>query len=318
MRTSASWTALSRRASRSTSWAEGGSGGRGGRRSTQAPPSRRIANVTFECPSPIVSASSGPSPRPARVQERLQRTAHQQRLELLLGGLLGRVDDGRHRRAPYPHTATRAAVGGFWGTSYANRTPDLHAPDPARRARAGRAAPGDDLRGARRAARRPAAATPRSTRSAASASPRSASSSTGSSSRPAPTARRKPSFNASDPNAYPALGQLDGLMAAAAGARHQGHPHAHRPRPALGDEDQEGSPEPAQRQAVRPVRHGAGPPLRRAGRDVVDLERAQPAAVPDAAVPQEAAGLSPGSTATSTAPRTARSAACPRTGATRS
>ena len=43
-------------------------------------------------------------------------------------------------------------------------------------------------------------------------------------------------------------------------------------------------------------------PLRRPGRDVVDLERAQPAAVPDAAVPQRPARTRRASTASSTRP----------------
>src|SRR6476660_3664807 len=66
VRTSASRTASSSRASRSTSWADGGSGGRGGRRSTQRSSPRAISNVTFEWPSPIGSASTGPLPSPFR------------------------------------------------------------------------------------------------------------------------------------------------------------------------------------------------------------------------------------------------------------
>ena len=47
------------------SWADGGSGGRGPRRSTKrTPPSRSTRYVTFDWPPPILAASSLPEPRP--------------------------------------------------------------------------------------------------------------------------------------------------------------------------------------------------------------------------------------------------------------
>ena len=55
---------VSTRASRSMSCALGGTGGRGGRRRTASQSSRAITKVTFEWPSPIGFAVSGPAPRP--------------------------------------------------------------------------------------------------------------------------------------------------------------------------------------------------------------------------------------------------------------
>ena len=76
-RTGVPSSALSRRASRSTSWAEGGSGGRGGRRSTTRASPRRTRKVMFEWPSPIRSASRRPCADAVRVEELLERLAHE-------------------------------------------------------------------------------------------------------------------------------------------------------------------------------------------------------------------------------------------------
>ena len=75
------------------------------------------------------------------------------------------------------------------------------------------------------------------------------------------------------------------------GARHRGHADAHRPGAALGDARQEGQPLLSGPEGVRRVRDRDGPPLRRLGQHVVDLERAQPAAVPQAAVQERQAVL---------------------------
>src|SRR5271165_6970050 len=63
-RAGVSRSAFSRRASRITSCALGGSGGRGGRRRTISCSPRTMRYVTFECPSPIGLASIAPAPRP--------------------------------------------------------------------------------------------------------------------------------------------------------------------------------------------------------------------------------------------------------------
>ena len=90
---------------------------------------------------------------------------------------------------------------------------------PALARRRARASPRqiDHLRGAARAAVGVHARRDARPDHVASASPTSASSSTGATSRPIPTARRKPDFDASDPDAYPAdkWDNLDGLIAAA-------------------------------------------------------------------------------------------------------
>src|SRR3954466_3153212 len=57
--------AFCRPASRTMSWADGGSGGRGGRRRTKRSPPRSIRKVKFEPPpSPMRVAVTGPEPRP--------------------------------------------------------------------------------------------------------------------------------------------------------------------------------------------------------------------------------------------------------------
>src|SRR4051794_35654930 len=75
------------------------------------------------------------------------------------------------------------------------------------------------------------------------------------------------------------------------GARHQGAADADRPGAEVGDQHEEGPPDPAEPQVLRPVRARGRRTLRRRHRHVVDLERAQPAAVPAAPVPQAHAGL---------------------------
>ena len=74
------------------------------------------------------------------------------------------------------------------------------------------------------------------------------------------------------------------------GARHHGPAHAHRPGAAWatnGAKDNVTRPSPKEFQAFATA---VGAPLRRPGRAVVDLERAQPAAVPAAAVSSQAHG----------------------------
>ena len=61
------------------SCAEGGSGGRGGRRSTSRAPSRSTRKVTFELPAPIRPTRSGPRPSPLLVEEALDVLEHEQR-----------------------------------------------------------------------------------------------------------------------------------------------------------------------------------------------------------------------------------------------
>ena len=243
MRTSASWTASGGAPRAARRGRRAGAAGAAAAQ-TQAPP-WRDAKVTFECPSPIGSASSGPSPRPRR-----------QGTPPAGGGPAAARAPARRppracRRWPsspgtVPSYRNPGRVGGpgdFLMRSHSSPSRS----SPARRAgRQAVAAPGDDLRGARRAARRQRGATRRSTRSAASASPRSASSSTGSSSRPARTARPSRSFDASDPRPIRRSGGSTADRGRR-GARHQGHAHAHRPGAALGDEEQEGRPEPAKR-----------------------------------------------------------------------
>ena len=84
-------SARSSRASRSTSWALGGSGPRGGRRSTTPVDS---ANVTFEWPSPIGVAVEVGGRLEALLGEELdQRLEHQQRLAVVGRGLGVSADD---------------------------------------------------------------------------------------------------------------------------------------------------------------------------------------------------------------------------------
>ncbi len=52
------------RASRTTSLAPGGMGGRGGRRSTASQPWRRSRKVALECPPGRAITSAGPEPMP--------------------------------------------------------------------------------------------------------------------------------------------------------------------------------------------------------------------------------------------------------------
>ena len=74
-------------------------------------------------------------------------------------------------------------------------------------------------------------------------------------------------------------------------ARHRGHAHAHGPGAGLGDEEAQRRHHAAERQAVRPLGHRGGAPLRRPRRPLVDLERAEPPALPRAAVQERAARL---------------------------
>src|SRR5215213_11012393 len=60
--------------------------------------------------------------------------------------------------------------------------------------------------------------------------------------------------------------------------------HGLRPGAALGDERCQGQPDAAEAQGVPAVHDGGRAPLRHEDQPLVDLERAQPAAVPAAAV----------------------------------
>ncbi len=101
------------------------------------------------------------------------------------------------------------------------------------------------------------------------------------------------------------------------GARDQGAPQPHRTRPALGHQEPQGQRHAAEPEGVPGVGDGGRPPLRRRGRDLVDLERAQPAAVPQAAVPQRQALLARPLPARSTRSACAASRRRPPTAATR-
>ncbi len=97
-----------------------------------------------------------------------------------------------------------------------------------------------------------------------------------------------------------------------------GHADAHRPGPEVGDQEQEGQPHGPGPEGVRRVRDRDRAPLRRRREHLVDLERAQPAAVPQAAVQERQAGSRRSSTASSTRPPTRACARRRRTRATRS
>ena len=90
-----------------------------------------------------------------------------------------------------------------------------------------------------------------------------------------------------------------------AGARHHGPAHAHRPGPALGHQDQARQRDPPEHEGVPGLRHRGRPPLRRPRRRVVDLERAQPPAVPAPAVRARRSRSPRASTATSSSPASA-------------
>ena len=75
------------------------------------------------------------------------------------------------------------------------------------------------------------------------------------------------------------------------GARHDRAAHAHRPGAEVGDARAARLPHRPRAQALRPVGDRGRAALRAAGRPVVDLERAQPAAVPPAAVQARPAGV---------------------------
>ena len=130
--------------------------------------------------------------------------------------------------------------------------------------------------------------------------------------------KTKPAFDASDPNAYPAdkWDNLDGLIAAAAARGVAGHADADRPGAQVGDQEQADNvtdPIPTEFGAFATAigrRYGDR------GEHVVDLERAQPAAVPQAAVQRAASRRRRSSTASSTRPPTracARRRPTPRT-----
>ena len=113
-------SALSSRASRSTSCALGGSGPRGGRRRTTPVDSPK---VTLEWPSPIGTAarSAGASRPPAR-EELAQRLEHQQRLAVV-GRALG-VGARRCRRGPRWRSSVPERTGRS-GQASASRPPQL-------------------------------------------------------------------------------------------------------------------------------------------------------------------------------------------------
>ena len=124
-------------------------------------------------------------------------------------------------------------------------------------------------------------------------------------------ARRSPDFDAADPNAYPA-GTWDTPRRAGrrrAGARDHGHADAHRPGPALGD--QGASATTSRSPSPKEFRRFATAVGRRYGdrvEHVVDLERAQPPAVPRArSTSSGKAAVRRSSTASSTAPASAGS-----------
>ena len=89
---------------------------------------------------------------------------------------------------------------------------------------------------------------------------------------------------------------------ATAGAFRRGSARGRRPRaapdrravgagPALGDRASQRPRHRPERDALRPLRGGRRAPMGRSGRHVVDLERAQPSAVPRTAVPPRPPGL---------------------------
>ena len=114
-------------------------------------------------------------------------------------------------------------------------------------------------------------------------------SSTGRTTRPPRRSKRRPDFDATDPDAYPAgaWSRLDGLFdsAQARGITVQLTLTGPVPRWATKSKrDNVTQPEP---EGVPGLRHRGRPPLRRPRRRVVDLERAQPPAVPAPAVREQ-------------------------------
>ena len=253
--------------------------------------------MTFECPSPTGSASIGPLAEPVRVEKGLQRAAHEQRRELEPRRLLGGVDDRRHgAREPRWRWPRRAepvpAPPGLQGVSRmppdcpssrcsslllafpaaaprrARQSMTFEAPrellDPSTRDRALdeiHAFGVDRIRAARLLARLRAR---RRTR------------------------RRKPAFDADRPRRLPGrhVGPARRAVRRRRGARDRHPADADRAGAEVGDGDARRTtstePSPKEFQAVR-----RRPSARRYGDrvgHVVDLERAQPPALPHAAV----------------------------------
>ena len=127
--------------------------------------------------------------------------------------------------------------------------------------------------------------------------------------------RRRSASRASTPPTPPpippGLGPPRRLLAGAAARGIARAAHAHRAGARVGDGDEARTTSPARARGVPGLRDRGRPPLRRPGRRVVDLERAQPAAVPAAAVRADASRTRRASTAGSSSPA---SAACARLG----
>ena len=106
---------------------------------------------------------------------------------------------------------------------------------------------------------------------------------------PAPKSKARPAFDATDPGAYPAgaWDRLDSSVQRRRRARHRRPAHAHRAGAAVGDGEQARQRHAAKPEGVPGLRDRGRPPLRRPRRPVVDLERAQPPAVPAPAVRQQ-------------------------------
>ena len=184
-----------------------------------------------------------------------------------------------------------------------------HGVRPGRAARPGRRAgvafAVADLRGAARpqgprdTRRRPSATSRRS------ACTRCASSSTGTTSRRSPTRASSPSFDATDPAGYD-WSAYDPVIDGDQGARLAGAADRLGSGPAVGHQRRTRHRDAAQPGRVPEVRARRRPPLRHQGRHVERLERAQPAAVPAAAVlAAQDAAVAGRSTASSTSPPSA-------------
>ena len=253
-------------ASRSTSCAEGGSGGRGGRRSTQLVAAaadqvghvgvaladrlgldRRRCRARARRGTPRAAAARAaagarvpPPPRGCRRSPSLRCSVNRNRCD----SQAGLYDSSRHP----PQLRRRSLM--MRRLSLLTR--------PARAARAARhrrrvaRARSIDLRGAARAARRLDARRDARRDHGASASPTSASSSTGATSRPRRTRKTQArGFDAADPAAYPAdtWDRLDGLVAAARRAASRSA-HAHRPGAEVGDQEQARTTSPSRPEGV--------------------------------------------------------------------
>ena len=128
---------------------------------------------------------------------------------------------------------------------------------------------------------------------------------------PAATSKPRPAFDAADPNAYPAgaWDRLDGLFASAQARGVTVQLTLTGPVPRWATKTKRDYVTRPSTEGVPGLRHRGRPPLRRPRRRVVDLERAQPPAVPAPAVREEEARSPRASTATSSSPASAACAA---------